>query len=306
VANQVQVAQRVEVVAPAAPAKSGRGWLARVLLSHPIQSFKKDRHFYLRYDSFYFVVCAIACVLLAGPAASLRITAITWTPLSFAVAFPAVLYFLINCHLWIHNATHGNFPRWLNRLTGEVLGVIVFVRYASWQIVHLRHHNHSDDRTLDPHPAHPSYLRSFFGSIVSVERQLQDNYCEIWGETAANRRYEAMRSRVSYGTNVVLGLAWYLLLGKVGFFAYFLPGNLLAAAFVGHFNWATHNGERGGDFGPVNLDRGYYWLGNRLFSGIYFHANHHTRPHLFNPRHWDERRFGRQAPVVRRAAELVS
>jgi stearoyl-CoA desaturase (delta-9 desaturase) len=213
-----------------------------------------------------------------------------FTPAVFAVGFPAVLYLLICCHLWIHNATHGNFPRLLNRIVGELLGFIVFVRYASWQIVHLRHHAHSDEPKLDPHPTFPSFLRSFFGSILSVERQLQDSYCEIWGETPENRSKEAFRARVSYGTNVMLSLAWYLFLGPVGFFAFWLPCNLLAAAFVAHFNWATHNGEQGRDFRPVNLNHGYYRLGNLLFTGIYFHKNHHARPHLFNPRRWDASR----------------
>jgi stearoyl-CoA desaturase (delta-9 desaturase) len=48
----------------------------------------------------------------------------------------------------------------------------------------------------------------------------------------------------------------------------------------------------------VNLDGGYYWLGNRLFSGIYYHANHHARPHLFNPRRWHVGRHGAQACPV--------
>jgi len=74
---------------------------------------------------------------------------VRWTPWTFVAAFPPVLYFLICCHLWIHNASHGNFPRWANRIVGEVLGFIVFVRFASWQIVHVRHHDFSDDGVRD-------------------------------------------------------------------------------------------------------------------------------------------------------------
>jgi stearoyl-CoA desaturase (delta-9 desaturase) len=274
--------------------EDARAWLSRALLSHPIQRFRRDPRFYLRYDGGYFVLCATVCAALALPGVHPLFAATKWTPAMFAVGFPAVLFCLIYCHLWIHNATHGNFPRWANRAVGEILGAIVFVRFASWQIVHLRHHAHSDDPVLDPHPTFPSYFKSFFRSIVTVERQLQDSYCELWGETPENRAYEAFRAKVSYATNVALAAAWYLLLGPVAFFAFWLPCNLLAAAFVGHFNWATHNGDRGADFRPVNLDHGYYWLGNRLFTGIYFHANHHTRPHLFNPRRWSELRYGPQ------------
>jgi fatty acid desaturase len=270
----------------------------RGLLSQPIQQFRRDRRFYLRYDAVYLFVCLGLCGLFLVPGFHPIFAGVHWNAWSFVIGFPAVLYFLICCHLWIHNATHGSFPRWANRIVGEGLGFIVFVRFASWQIVHLRHHDHSDDRQLDPHPNYASYFTSFFRSIVTVERQLQNGYYEIWGETEANRRHEAFRVRVSYATNIALVLAWYLFLGPVACFAFWVPGNLLAAAFIGHFNWATHNGQAGKDYRPVNLDGGYYWLGNRLFTGIYFHKNHHLRPYLFNPRRWDESRHGRQEPPV--------
>ncbi len=295
-----------EPMAGAAPRRrptAVRPPLSKLLVTHPIQQFKKDPRFYLRYDSFYFFLCAGLSALMLATHVQPLFAGVQWKPWHFAVGFPAVLYFLICSHLWIHNATHGNFPRPINRLVGELLGVIVFVRYASWEIVHLRHHEHSDDPTKDPHPTYPSYFKSFLSSIVTVEQQLQDNYCEVWGETEANRRREAFRAKVSYGANVALALAWYLLLGPVAFFAFWLPANLLAAMFVGHFNWETHNGEAGQDYRPVNLDAGYYWLGNRIFTGIYYHANHHARPHLFNPRRWNTARFGPAAPPVDSAPE---
>jgi hypothetical protein len=51
-----------------------------------------------------------------------------------------------------------------------------------------------------------------------------------------------------------------------------------------HFNWSTHNAfspEK--DFLPVNLDHGYYKIGNLIWFGIYMHANHHKRTNIFNP-----------------------
>jgi len=267
------------------------------LTQHPFQQFKKDRHFYLRYDAFYLAACVgMSALMLATHFRSIT-AGVEWNPWHFVVGVPVILYLLICAHLWIHNATHGNFPKSINRLVGEVLGVIVFVRYASWDIVHMRHHRFSDDSGKDPHPTYPSYWKSFFHSIVYVERQLQQQYCDVWGDTEENRKYEAFRARVSYGTNIVLALAWYLFLAPVGFFAFFLPLNIIAAAFVGHFNWSTHNGAAGRDFRPVNLNHGYFWLGNKLFTGIYFHANHHKRPNLFNPARW-ESKFGPQEPCV--------
>ena len=164
----------------------------------------------------------------------------------------------------------------------------------------MRHHRFSDDGMKDPHPTYPSYFKSFFTSIVYVEKQLQQQYCDVWGDTPENRKYEAFRAKVSYGTNVVLAIAWYLLLGPIGFFAFWLPANLLAAAFVAHFNWSTHNGASGHDFRPVNLNHGYFWLGNKLFTGIYFHANHHKRPHLSSaPARWGSEGFGSRRSTVR-------
>ncbi len=272
--------------------------LFKVLTSHPIQQFRKNPRFYLHYDTFYLGLCAVASTAMLASHFRPVFADVQWKPITFVVGIPAVLYFLICAHLWIHNATHGNFPRAVNRLVGEVLGFIVFVRYASWDIVHVRHHKHSDDRTKDPHPTFPSYWKSFFHSIIYVERQLQQQYCDLWGDTPENRRYEAFRAKVSYGTNLVLALTWYLFLGPVAFFAFWLPLNLIAAAFVGHFNWSTHNGMAGRDFRPVNLNHGYYWIGNKLFTGIYFHANHHQRPHLFNPARWNTEKFGPAEPPV--------
>ncbi len=264
------------------------------LTAHPIQQFKKNPRFYLHYDAFYLGVCAAASVVLwlwgPGP----LVERFHWGLLA---AFPVALYLLIVAHLVIHNATHGNLPRSINRLVGELLGLVVVVRFASWDIVHMRHHRYSDDRERDPHPNFASFWKTVHHTIVNTELQLQQQYFEVWGDTPENRRYETMRARVSYGTNVVLLLSWYLLLGPWAFFAVFVPANLIAALFVIHFNWSTHNGRSGSggafdEFRPVNLNRGYYRLGNLLFVGIYFHANHHKRPHLFNPARWCERKLG--------------
>jgi stearoyl-CoA desaturase (delta-9 desaturase) len=263
---------------------------------HPFLEFKKNRRFYLRYDAFYLALSAVAVVVMLVAHWRPLDTRVVWNPWHFLIGFPALVYFLICCHLWIHNATHGNFPRWVNRMIGEVLGVVILVRYASWDIVHMRHHRFSDDEK-DPHPAYSSYWKSFFSSIVYVERQLQQQYFDVWGDSEENRRYETFRARVSYGTNIALALAWYLLLGPIGFFVLWLPCNMIAAAFVGHFNWSTHNGSAGRDFRPVNLNHGYFWLGNKLFTGIYFHANHHKRPHLFNPAKWEAKLGPQEAPV---------
>src|SRR5450432_2520147 len=156
--------------------------------------------------------------------------------------FPCAVYALIVAHLCMHNACHGSFPRGTNRAIGELLGLLVVVRFASWNIVHMRHHAFSDHRDSDPHPNFASFWATAKHTVVNVERQLQRLYFETWGDTEETHALEARRARISYGTNLLLLLAWLVWMGPTLFLLIFLPANLLAGLFVIHFNWSTHNG----------------------------------------------------------------
>lgn len=254
-----------------------------VLTAHPIGQFRKNPNFYLMYDGFWFLVCASILV---------SFWAVDFQPLLGAPALwwlgvaPVLLFCLIWAHLTIHNCTHGNLPVSINRIVGEMLGLIVVVRFASWDIVHMRHHAHSDDRVKDPHPNFPSFWKTVIHTVVNVELQLFQQYFETWGDTPANRAKERRRAWMSYGTNIVLIAVWGWLLGPQFTLLVFAPCNLLAGLFIIHFNWSTHNGEAAkslDDMRPVNLAALRYRLGNKLFAGIYAHQTHHERPRLFNP-----------------------
>lgn len=257
--------------------------LKRLLTAHPSNQFRKNPNFYLQYDGFWFVVFAAVLAafwatgftpLLGGPA---------WW---YAVVAPVLLFGFIWAHLLIHNATHGSLPKAINRVAGELLGLIVVVRFASWDIIHMRHHKYSDDRQKDPHPNFPSFWKTVFNTIVQVEQQLFQQYFDTWGDTPATRKHEKWRARVSYGTNLVLVAVWCWLLGPWFTALVFAPMNLLGGLFVIHFNWSTHNGEAAKSFEdmrPVNLTSPMYRLGNKLFCGIYAHQTHHERASLFNP-----------------------
>ncbi len=254
-----------------------------LLTSHPISQFRKNPRFYLMYDGFWFLVCAAVLGTFAVTGFTPLISGPAWW---FAPVFPVLLFCLIWAHLLIHNATHGNLPKPINRIAGELLGLCVVVRFASWDIIHMRHHKHSDDRQNDPHPNFPSFWKTVFHTIVNVEKQLFQQYYEIWGDTAENHGRERRRAWMSYGTNVVLLASWFWLLGPAFFLLVFAPCNLLAGLFVIHFNWSTHNGEAAksiDDMRPTNLSGPWYRLGNKLFAGIYAHQMHHDRPTLFNP-----------------------
>jgi fatty acid desaturase len=263
--------------------------------SFPIQQFRRSPSFYRRYDSAY------ALVFLALIAARFAVHR-DWLLLQptgyWLLYFPCAVYALIVAHLCMHNACHGSFPRNLNRAIGELLGLLVVVRFASWNIVHMRHHAFSDHPDSDPHPTLADFWATAKHTVINVERQLQRFYFETWGDTETTHALEARRAKISYGTNLLLLVAWLAWIGPAFFLLIFLPANLLAGLFVIHFNWSTHNGMQGRDFRPVNLNRGYFWLGNRIFFGIYMHANHHERPYLFNPGTWDAERLGSAEPCV--------
>lgn len=249
-------------------------------VSHPSQQFRSNPRFYLVYDAAY---AALAFGLLALKL-GLGLPALFGAPRAlWLVVFPVATYAAIVAQLSIHNAVHGNFPRAINRIVGEVLGVLVVVRFASWTLVHLRHHRFSDDPARDPHPNQRGFWATAKHTVVSVERQLMQEYFDRWGDTEANRAAERRRAMVSYATNALVIAAWLAYLGPWFFFVVFAPANLIAALFVIHFNWVTHGGPRGHSYRPVNLNHGYFWLGNKLFFGIYMHENHHERPFLANP-----------------------
>jgi fatty acid desaturase len=255
--------------------------IVSTLTSLPFTQLRRNRYFYLWYDGFYAAVCV---VVLAAMSYGHHAPIIEHWDARYWILLPLVCHAQILCSVWIHNATHNNFPRPLNRLVGEICGVVVLTRFASWEVVHQRHHRYSDETERDPHPVGSSYWAFLVRTVVNVEHQLQCIYFDLYGDTPANRRYERLRAYVSYATNLLLIYTWYAFLGPLAFFCFFVPATALGFLHLVHFNWSTHNAfSPGRDFRPVNIDVGYYRVGNRLWHGIYMHANHHRRTNLFNP-----------------------
>jgi fatty acid desaturase len=248
----------------------------------PFNQLRRNRHFYLQYDGFYLVLCtgALAAMLSTG-----------WQPLvttwrwEYLLLTPVAIHLHILCNVYVHNCTHRNFPRPINRLVGELCGFIVLTRFASWEVLHQRHHQHSDDVKRDPHPVERSYWRFFARSVSGIESQLQNAFYDLYGDTPENRAYQARRAYVSYFTNLVAIAMWFVFLGPIAFVAFFVPAQIVGWIHVMHFNWSTHNAKSpSGDYKPVNLDHGFFWVGNRIWHGIYFHGNHHKKPTIFNPK----------------------
>ncbi|MDI1474991.1 fatty acid desaturase [Polyangium sp. y55x31] len=255
--------------------------IVSTLTSLPFTQLRRNRYFYLWYDGFYLLLCGTLVALMVTT--GFRGLVPAWDARLWLV-LPLACHLQILCSVFIHNATHNNFPRPINRIVGELCGMVVLTRFASWEVIHQRHHRYSDDVAKDPHPVLPSYFKFLVNTIVNVEHQLQQIYFDLYGDTPENRRYERLRAYVSYGTNLLLIATWFLFLGKVGFFFLFVPASIVGFVHLVHFNWSTHNAfSPSADFKPVNLDHGYYKIGNWLWFGIYMHANHHKRAGMFNP-----------------------
>jgi fatty acid desaturase len=257
-----------------------------VFSKYPINHFKQSRWFYPVYDGTWLVgMCLLIGTLLAvgyqAPVASFA----EFDPAYF-LALPFVTYFLILCNVFAHNVAHRNFPKAINRLVGEIVGFFVLTRYASWEIIHLRHHRYSDQPGKDPHDCVPGFWLHFLPYFVlNVEKQLKQNfYDHHGGDTPENRRFEKMRALLSFATGAALIATFYVVAGAPLFCLILVPAEIITIVHLAHFNWSTHNGfSAARDYGPINIDRGFYYIGNRIFFGIYYHDNHHRMVKAFNP-----------------------
>jgi len=81
-------------------------------------------------------------------------------------------------------------------------------------------------------------------------------------------------------------LFWYMLLGPAAFIFFYIPSFIANYMLVADVNYSAHPKDPATlETQPANLnDRFYHKICNALFSGIYYHANHHRKPLLFNPK----------------------
>ncbi len=255
--------------------------------SLPFAQLRKNRYFYLYYDGFYALALgsATAAMLAYGHTGLFGEGALlgAWS-YGYLLALPLVAYAHILCSVFVHVCTHGSFARPYNRIIGELCGMVILTRFASWEVLHQKHHRNSDHLENDPHPVGPSYWAFCWHHVAHLEKHLHEAVFEVHGDTPQNRRFERIRSVVSFGTGVLLVATWFTLLGWQAFLFLFLPASIIGFFHLVHFNWSTHNAKSPtGDYKPVNLNHGLFKLGNKLFFGIYMHANHHRFSNALNP-----------------------
>lgn len=190
--------------------------------------------------------------------------------------------------VFIHNATHGSFPkRWLNEACGHLAGVHQLWGFLGWKLIHLIHHHYSDDAAFDPHP--PKNLTFWqFTRIMSLHasRKITERYREHWGVSARTHALHGVLLALFIGLAMSNMLFWYLLLGPAGFVFFYIPSYAANHLLFSHINYYAHPKDTAGRTQPGNLDHNlYYKLANALWFGIYYHGNHHRKPLLFNPKH---------------------
>lgn len=251
-----------------------------------MKRFYVDRYLHIRSFSLTFLAVAALCVAvyqLHGPA--FYSFHFQWWHLALV---PLGLYFGGLSAVWMHNASHNSFKSpVVNAICGYTAGVHQLWGFLGWKLIHLLHHHYSDINDMDPHaPEGRTFWQftriMFIKSSVHISRR----YREHWGDTAKTQLLQRV-VLVVFTAMVAANLTLcYLLLGPAGFVFFYLPSLVVNHLIYVDINYTVHPKDENGNTAPANFnDTLYHKLANFLFFGIYFHANHHRKPLLFNPRY---------------------
>ena len=252
-------------------------------------------YFFQAFDWESFLLFLPAVVLLTIPNISIVVIAWFYTILLcvfrsdfdvFYLAYiPLAVFVTFTASAILHSASHSSIrPRWLGRISGELVGLWQLNGFPLWVISHILHHQHSDDPVLDPHPPmDKSYWRFLVGMRESVLTVTVNHYFSLWGkneESIRNLKELALESKVAVFLQVIF---WYQVLGPQIFTFFFVFAVAFKMAHYAWFNYATHVHTKDGTI-IVNLDQGLYKIVNFFGFGLYYHKNHHLKPGLFDPR----------------------
>ncbi len=257
-----------------------------------LKDFYKDPYLHIRSFSLS-ALLALALCAVAYALHPLKPLSEIHFALWHLLAIPVGIYVGGLSCVYIHNATHQSFPnRFLNELGGHIAGIHQLWGFTGWKLIHLIHHQYSDNIEHDPHPPadlpFSIFLRRMF---LRSSRVMTKRYREHWGESR--------RTQILHGAVLVTFLVmtsgflafWYILLGPELFLLGYLPSLAWNHYMFAHINYYCHpKNEDGKTTAAANLTGGlYYKLANLLWHGIYYHGNHHKKPMLFNPRHMQAR-----------------
>lgn len=194
--------------------------------------------------------------------------------------------------VFMHNASHGSFPnRWVNDLCGHVSGIHQLWGFTGWKLIHLLHHLYSDNLEMDPHaPGERSFWQFARIMFIKSSRKISERYREHWGNGPLTKLLQRATLMVFFAYAAANVFLMYALLGTAGFVFFYIPSYIANHLLYVSINYTAHpKDEATGQTAAANLDNNlYYKVANALFFGIYYHANHHRKPMLFNPKHMVE------------------
>ncbi len=209
----------------------------------------------------------------------------------FVILILAVINGLVVSSL-LHNTSHSNVPtKILNRIVGEYCGYWVLYGFSNFSLVHILHHQHSDEEMDPVNPKGMSFIVFVSAPMRYMIKKTKLFLMSVHGDKAG---YSLIMDAqvVLFHFNLILRLSiWYMLLGKFLFFAFYIPGFLTIVSIFAHINYVCHRDHIDGSVEIVNLNHNlYYKVANFFTMGGYFHKNHHVNMKLFNPTSLDSKR----------------
>lgn len=228
----------------------------------------------------------LGVLLSVGSVAALAINGY----ISYWVAIPvnAVLIYFIFTPL--HEATHANIVggnpklKWLEEAIGHISGYVLLAPFPGFRVLHLHHHNHTNDAVEDP----DYWVRSdnYFMVILRC-MVIQPVYVIHLYKIARDPRimrifvYE-MLLLASY-IPIMVGSFW-IGWGPELMLLWILPGYIGVVMCPLMFDWPVHHPhtERGRytDSAILLFPKPVRWLVDLFFCGHAYHLMHHLYPRI--------------------------
>ena len=205
-----------------------------------------------------------------------------------AIPINAVLIYFIFTPL--HEATHGNIVgpysrlKWLEELIGHVSGYVLLAPFPGFRVLHLHHHNHTNDKVEDPDywVRSNNYLSVILRCmviqpvyVIHLWKIARDPYVMriFWIEIAYLFSYiPVMIGAFMIGWGPELMLLW------------ILPGYIGVVMCPLMFDWPVHHPhtERGRytDSAILLFPKPIKWLIDPFFCGHAYHLMHHMYPRI--------------------------
>jgi beta-carotene hydroxylase len=210
--------------------------------------------------------------------------------LSYWVAVPInalLIYFIFTP---LHEATHDNILgpyrnlKWLQEAIGHISGMVLLAPYPGFRVLHLHHHNHTNDAVEDP----DYWVKSnnYFAVILrcmAIQPAYVIHLYKIARDPLTMRIF--VYELLLLGTYIpiiggafLLGFGWELVL------LWILPGYIGVVMCPLMFDWPVHHPHtkrgRYSDSAVLLFPNSVRWLVDSFFCGHAYHLMHHMYPRL--------------------------